>query len=132
MKMTLAFLIAAIAACALHSYAQSGLTGSWTGKEGEGKNALAVSLELNVKGNTLSGTRTVKFTGGKQECQIENGKVEGRLFSFDCELTGPQGDNPFRASFEGFINSKGDEIAVSPQKPASGGPITLARVASVR
>jgi hypothetical protein len=117
---------------AVRSYAQSGLTGSWNGKEGQGRNALAVLLQLNLKGNILSGTRTVTFAGGKQECQIENGKVEGRLFSFECELTGSQGDNPFRASFEGFINSKGDEITVSPQKPASGGPVTLTRVASGR
>ena len=109
------------------SYAQGGLSGRWAGKEGEGKDALAVAMELSVKGNVLTGTRTVTFTGGQQKCQIDGGKVEGRLFSFTCELAGPRGDNPFTAAFEGFMNSKGNEITVSPQKPASGGPVTLSR-----
>ncbi len=29
--------------------------------------------------------------------------------------------------FEGFLNSEGTEITVSPQKPAGGGPVTLSR-----
>src|SRR5260370_20640460 len=109
------------------SYAQSGLAGTWAGKEGEGKDAVAWSMELAAKGNVLTGTRTVTFTGGQQKCEIADGKVEGRLFSFKCELTGPRGDNPFTATFEGFVNSKGNEITISPQKPASGGPVTLMR-----
>lgn len=111
----------------MFTYTQSGLEGMWTGKEGEGKNAFPWSMELKVKGNVLTGTRTVTTPKGSQACEIEEGKVDGRLFSFKCELTGPDGGNPFTATFEGFINSKGDEITLSPQKPATGGPVTLVR-----
>lgn len=108
-------------------FAQSGLAGKWTGKQVEGGNTLTWSMELTVKGNVLTGTRTVTSGGRQQPCEIEEGKVEGRLFSFKCEVAAPDGGNPFTVSFEGFINSKGNEITLSPQKPASGGPVTLAR-----
>ena len=117
----------ALTAMQASTYAQIRLDGKWTGKEGEGKNAWPVSIELSVKGKILSGRRIVTLPDRRQECDIEDGRVDGRVFSFKCELVAPDGGNPFTAEFEGFINSKGTEITVSPQKPASGGPVTLSR-----
>jgi hypothetical protein len=109
------------------AYAQSSLAGMWTGKQGEGKNALPWSMDLKVKGNVLTGTRTITLPNGAQRCDIEEGKADGRLFAFKCDIVGPDGGNPFTATYEGFINSAGDQITVSPQKDTSGGPVTLVR-----
>jgi hypothetical protein len=106
---------------------QSGLAGKWMGKQVEGANTLTWSMELTVKGNALTGIRTITSGGRQHPCEIEEGKVEGRLFSFKCEVVAPDGGNRFTTTFEGFINSKGTEVTMSPQKPASGGPVTLAR-----
>ena len=109
------------------SYSQSGLAGTWEGREQQSGISIDVTVAFEVKGNILNGTRVAKFTGRRQECDLANGKVEGKWFSFECDLTGPDRGNPFTASFEGFINTKGDVIVLSPQKPASGGPVVLMR-----
>ena len=123
-KLVCAVSLALLVTVFITSYAQSGLAGKWTGKEGKG---FTWSMELTVKGDVLTGTRTVTFTGGQQPCEIKEGKIEGRLFSFSCELTAPDGGNPTTATFEGFINKSGNQITVSPQGDTSGGPVMLTR-----
>ena len=107
--------------------AQVKLDGTWSGKDGPGKDAYPVVMKLTAKGKVLTGTRMVTLPSYQQNCEIRDGRIDGRLFSFKCDLVGPDGGNPFTAEFEGFINVKGTEITVSPQKPASGGPVTLSR-----
>jgi hypothetical protein len=126
-RMLVFFVLATLSITYVSVTAQVSLNGRWTGKEGSGRDAWPVVIELSVKGKTLSGKRVVTLPNRQQECDIEDGKVDGRIFSFKCSLVAPDGGNPFTAEFEGFLNSKGTEITVSPQKPASGGPVTLSR-----
>ena len=76
--------IRALAACLLCAawvvvaHAQSGIAGKWQGETGNGR---TVVLDLNVKGQQLTGT----FTLGQQTVAIADGKVDGKAFS--CKVT---------------------------------------------
>ena len=58
-------------ACVLVGQAQSGFTGKWQGETGNGRKVL---LNLNVKGQQLTGT----FTLGQQTVDITDGKGRRR------------------------------------------------------
>lgn len=82
---------------ALAAHAQSGLTGKW---EGETKSGSQVTLDLVVKGSTLTGT----LTNGGQTLPIENGKVSKNTFTFTA-TRGEQTDG-----FSGEVD--GDQVTV--------------------
>jgi hypothetical protein len=58
--------------------AQSGIAGRWQGETGNGRK---VVLDLNVKGQQLTGT----FTLGQQTVDITEGRVTDKAFS--CKIT---------------------------------------------
>jgi hypothetical protein len=62
--------VALVIACAVLVSGQSPLAGTWKGETGQG---LSVSLALEVKGETLTGTITI----GDQSVPITEGKVTG-------------------------------------------------------
>lgn len=68
-------------ACVLAGQAQSGFTGKWQGETGNGRKVL---LDLNVKGQQLTGT----FTLGQQTVDIADGKVADGTFSGKVTIEG--------------------------------------------
>ena len=69
------------AACVLVAQAQGGFAGKWQGEIGNGRRVL---LDLNVKGQQLTGT----FTLGQQTVDIADGKVADGTFSGKITIEG--------------------------------------------
>jgi hypothetical protein len=69
------------AACVLVAHAQAGFAGKWQGETGSGRQ---VVLELNVKGQQLTGT----FTLAQQTAEITDGRVADKTFSFKTTVEG--------------------------------------------
>src|SRR5206468_9315206 len=65
----------------LAASAQAGFAGKWQGETGNGR---AITLDLKVKGQQLTGT----FTLAQQAAEITEGKVADKTFSFKAMVQG--------------------------------------------
>ncbi len=98
MNRRMAWMVVLTLAIAALAYADTAVTGKWTGKTLSGKPLL---LDLKAAGETLTGTLTVD----KDPVQISSGKVNKNAFSFEARVQ----DQP--RTFKGEVN--GDDMQLN-------------------
>ena len=66
----------------LTTFAQNTLDGNWKGTRETPNGTFEVTYTFKVEGNTLTGTWKTQFG----EAKLENGKVEGKKFSYSISF----------------------------------------------
>src|SRR6476620_9509532 len=105
---TLLFLIGG-----LTTFAQNAIDGNWKGTRETPNGTFEVNYSFKVQGNELTGTWKTQFG----EAKIENGKVDGKKFSFSLTF------NDRKIDYTGEVVSD-NELTVKNER----GEMKLARV----
>lgn len=74
---------------AMTAFAQNPIDGQWKGTRETPNGSLEVTYTLKVEGNVLTGTSKSQFG----ELKIENGKVDGKKFSYRVSFNDMTIDN---------------------------------------
>jgi len=98
------------------AYGQAGFAGKWTGETQGRGGPQAVTLELKLDGQALSGT----YTQGEQATPISDAKiVDASTITFGRSVTGRGGDAITR-NYTGKLS--GDELVLTVAPFPAGGP----------
>ena len=99
----------------LTTFAQNTIDGNWKGTRETPNGTFEVNYSFKVQGNELTGTWKTQFG----EAKIENGKVDGKKFSFSISF------NDRKIDYTGEVVSD-DQLTIKNER----GEMKLARVKS--
>ena len=100
MKILLAFVLAM---AGLTTFAQNSLDGSWKGTRETPNGSFEVNYTFKVEGNELTGTWKTQFG----ETKLENGKVDGKKFSYSISF------NDMKLNYTGEVISENELLIKS-------------------
>lgn len=99
----------------LTGFAQNTIDGNWKGTRETPNGTFEVNYTFKVEGNTLTGTWKTQFG----ESKLENGKVDGKKFSYTISF------NDMKLEYTGEVVSE-NELSIKSER----GEMKLARVKS--
>ena len=99
----------------LTSFAQNAIDGNWKGTRETPNGTFEVNYTFKVEGNTLTGTWKTQFG----ETKLENGKVDGKKFSYSISF------NDMKLEYTGEVSGD-NELTIKSER----GEMKLARVKS--
>ncbi|HEV8283112.1 MAG TPA: hypothetical protein VGQ09_02315 [Chitinophagaceae bacterium] len=97
----------------LTTFAQSSIDGNWKGTRETPNGTFEVNYTFKVEGNVLTGTWKTQFG----EAQLENGKVDGKKFSYSISF------NDMKINYTGEVVND-NELLIKSER----GEMKLARV----
>ena len=89
----------------LTSFAQNTLDGNWKGTRETPNGTFEVNYTFKVEGNTLTGTWKTQFG----EAKLENGKVDGKKFSYSLSF------NDMKLEYTGEVVSD-NELSIKSER----------------